>query len=63
MEHGITKIGLFLTDWTRHENGATAIEYSLVAAAIALGIMGIVFGLGDKIYDVMYSGLPEAFDQ
>lgn len=52
-----------LKKWLRQEKGATAIEYSLIAAAIALAIMAVVFGLGDKVYDLMYSGLPGAFDQ
>lgn len=52
----------FLSIWVHSEEGATAIEYSLIAAAIALAIMGVVFGLGDKVYDLMYSSLPGAFD-
>jgi Flp pilus assembly pilin Flp len=35
----------------------------LIAAAIALAIMAIVFALGGDVHDVMYSGLPAAFDQ
>ena len=33
----------------REETGATAIEYSLMAAAIAVAIMVVVFTLGDEI--------------
>jgi pilus assembly protein Flp/PilA len=35
----------FLTD----ESGATAIEYGLIAAGIALAIIAIVNGLGTKL--------------
>jgi len=35
----------FLAD----ENGATAIEYGLIAAGIALAIIAIVNGLGSKL--------------
>jgi len=31
------------------EDGATAIEYGLIAAAIALAIAAVVFTLGDKV--------------
>ncbi len=48
--------------WTGSTSGATAIEYSLIAAAIALAIMGVVFGLGDTIYELFFSRLPGAFD-
>jgi pilus assembly protein Flp/PilA len=35
----------FVTD----ESGATAIEYGLIAAGIALGIIAVVNGLGGKL--------------
>ncbi len=35
--------------WNTNEEGATAIEYGLIAAAIALAIAGVVFTLGDKV--------------
>ena len=31
------------------ESGATAIEYGLIAAGIAVAIIGVVFALGDEI--------------
>lgn len=31
------------------ESGATAIEYGLIAAGIAVAIIGVVFSLGDEI--------------
>lgn len=35
--------------WNTKEDGATAIEYGLIAAAIALAIAAVVFTLGDKV--------------
>ena len=34
-----------------NESGATAIEYGLIAAGIAVAIIGIVFALGDELND------------
>jgi len=34
------------------EDGATAIEYGLMAAAIALGIIALVFSIGDTVEGV-----------
>ena len=43
----------------RHdERGATAIEYGLLAAGVALAIAGTVMAFGDAVYDVFYSELP-----
>jgi pilus assembly protein Flp/PilA len=33
----------------RDETGATAIEYGLIAAGIALAIISVVYGLGSKL--------------
>jgi pilus assembly protein Flp/PilA len=38
-----------LTRFWRDETGATAIEYGLIAAGIALAIIGVVNGLGTKL--------------
>ena len=35
-----------------NEEGATAIEYGLMAAAIALGIIALVFSIGDTVEGV-----------
>jgi len=37
----------------RQTRGATAIEYGLIVAAVALAIVVIVFTLGDQIVDLM----------
>ena len=41
----MSKLGQFLAD----ESGATAIEYGLIAAGIALAIIAAVNGLGSKL--------------
>jgi pilus assembly protein Flp/PilA len=38
-----------LRDFLANESGATAIEYGLIAAGIALAIISIVNGLGTKL--------------
>lgn len=43
------KLLAFKDAYLNNEEGATAIEYGLIAAAIALGIVAIVFTLGDQI--------------
>jgi len=41
----MTKILAFIRD----ENGATAIEYGLIAAGIAVAIIAVVNGVGTKL--------------
>ena len=41
----MAKIALFL----RNESGATAIEYGLIAAGIAVAIIAVVQGLGTNL--------------
>jgi pilus assembly protein Flp/PilA len=38
-----------LTRFVRKEDGATAIEYGLIAAGIAVAIVGTVYLLGDQL--------------
>jgi pilus assembly protein Flp/PilA len=38
-----------LSDFLADESGATAIEYGLIAAGIALAIIGAVQGVGTKL--------------
>ena len=48
----ITRIHTRLTDmkaFYRDKSGATAIEYGLIAAGIAVAIIAAVFALGDDI--------------
>ncbi len=48
----IEKVKMFLCD----ENGATAIEYGLIAAGIAVAISAVVFTFGDEL-ETMFTGL------
>jgi len=43
--------------------GATAIEYGLIAAGIALAISGSVFFFGDAMYNMLYKDLPAALNK
>ncbi len=47
----MTIIGRFLQD----ESGATAIEYGLIAAGIAVAIIAVVQGLGTKLTAIFQS--------
>ncbi|HEY5966095.1 MAG TPA: Flp family type IVb pilin [Xanthobacteraceae bacterium] len=38
-----------LSRFLRDEAGATAIEYGLIAAGISVMIIGLVYGIGDKL--------------
>jgi pilus assembly protein Flp/PilA len=40
-----------LQNFVRNEDGATAIEYGLIAAGIAVAIITVVQGLGTKLHD------------
>jgi pilus assembly protein Flp/PilA len=40
-----------LSDFLKDESGATAIEYGLIAAGIALAIIAAVNGLGSTLRD------------
>jgi pilus assembly protein Flp/PilA len=38
-----------LTAFWQDESGATSIEYSLIAAGVALAVITVVYGLGSKL--------------
>ncbi|MGV8995701.1 MAG: Flp family type IVb pilin [Parvibaculaceae bacterium] len=42
-------MGQFLKDFTKNQSGATAIEYGLIAAGIAVAISAIVTTLGTSL--------------
>lgn len=46
----------------RNEEGATAIEYGLIAAGIAVAIATIVFTVGDNL-DTMFEGVSEKIQE
>lgn len=48
--------------WVQDKHAATAIEYGLIAAGIALAIAASVFAFGDDIYNMLYEDLPSALD-
>jgi pilus assembly protein Flp/PilA len=45
------RIMTVLKSFVRDESGATAIEYGLIAAGIAVAIISVVQGLGTKLAD------------
>ncbi|MHA1524610.1 MAG: Flp family type IVb pilin [Alphaproteobacteria bacterium] len=50
----------FLTSFAKNESGATAIEYGLIAAGIAVAIIATVQALGDQLittFDEVTTGL------
>lgn len=49
-----------LTEYKRNQDGATAIEYSLIAAGIALAIAAIVYLTGDELL-ALYGDVLAAF--
>ena len=58
----INRIRSFGLRYLRLQRGATAIEYGLLAAGIAMGIAVAVFLFGDAIYNLLYEDLPTALD-
>ena len=48
--------------WPSDEAGATAIEYALIAAGVALAISVVVFTLGDEVL-ALFQEVAAAFDQ
>jgi len=45
----LTKLYTYAQAYLKKEDGATAIEYGLIAAGIAVAIVALVFLLGDQI--------------
>jgi len=51
----------FITRFVKDESGATAIEYGLIVALIAVAIIGAVSLIGGKLgkaFDTVEKGLP-----
>lgn len=44
--------------WQSDESGATAIEYGLIAAGIAVAIAAVVFAFGEDLVE-LFAGLSE----
>ncbi len=49
--------------WYHDQSGATAIEYGLILAGIALAILASVNLMGDNLYAFFYSDLPGAIER
>ncbi|PZQ47730.1 MAG: Flp family type IVb pilin [Micavibrio aeruginosavorus] len=47
--------------YMKDENGATAIEYGLIAAGISLAIVAGVFAFGDRL-EVLFGDMTGALD-
>lgn len=52
----MTKLLAFLATYKKDENGATAIEYGLIAAGISLVIAGAVYAFGGEL-NSLFEGL------
>lgn len=57
----IIKLLALKNAYLKDENGATAIEYALLAAGISLAIVAGVFAFGDEL-EGLFSGLAGALD-
>ncbi len=51
----MTKFIAMLQSFAANKEGATAIEYGLIAAGIAVGISAVVFTFGDDLADLFTS--------
>lgn len=45
----MTKLLTYVQAYIKNDDGATAIEYGLIAAGIAVAIAGAVFAFGDEL--------------
>jgi Flp pilus assembly pilin Flp len=50
-----------LRQFLRHDRGTTAIEYSVVAAGIAVAVAGVIRVLGANVLTNLYSQLAGLF--
>jgi pilus assembly protein Flp/PilA len=48
--------------YARNEDGATAIEYALIAAGISLAVVASVFAFGDDL-ELLFGELTDALGQ
>ncbi len=55
----MTRLRQTLKGFLRNESGATAIEYGLIAAGIAVAIIAVVQGLGTKLVST-FTGVENA---
>ncbi len=57
----MVKLLAFLETYKKDENGATAIEYGLIAAGIAVVISAAVFAFGGEL-NALFEGLSGSLD-
>lgn len=57
----MTKLLALKNAYMKDENGATAIEYALIAAGISLAIVAAVFAFGDEL-ETLFNGLAGNLD-
>ena len=57
----LTKLLALKNAYVKDENGATAIEYALIAAGISLAVVATVFAFGDQLA-TLFSTLTGALD-
>lgn len=43
-------MGQIFKNWSAGQDGATAIEYSLIAAGVALAVSLFIFAFGEELY-------------
>jgi pilus assembly protein Flp/PilA len=56
------KLLAFREAYLRDENGATAIEYGLIAAGISLAIVAVVFTFGDQL-EITFNSMEDAMSE
>jgi len=48
----MNKIEKTLRDFVRNESGLSAVEYGLLAAGIAIGLWGLISGIGTSLHTI-----------
>ena len=48
----LRRVGRRMRDFWRHPDGATAIEYALIAAAVAVSIIAAIFAVGNTMQNM-----------
>jgi pilus assembly protein Flp/PilA len=56
------KLLAFREAYLRNEDGATAIEYGLIAAGISLAIVAVVFTFGDQL-EITFNSMENAMSE
>lgn len=56
----VKELMITIRSFIRNENGATAIEYALIAGGISIVIVTAVVGLGEKVRDDLFLKVKNA---